>query len=323
MPAVSVIMPAYNVARYITTAIESVLTQTFSDWELLIVDDGSTDNTLEIATAYAHRDSRLVVIQQANSGISAARNRALANASGSLIAVLDSDDVWLPEFLEKQVRILEDHPDVDIVTGNAWFLGSARDGQLARPYPDRRPHPDLVNLLADEESVFIMAVFRRRVYETIGGFDEALRTNEDYDYWLRAAGAGFRFRRNDEPLGRYRRRDDSLSASELRMLRGVLRVYRKLRPSLLGRPGELAVIDAQIARFDTERVAAEARDAMDARDFVRARSCLRDLYSRRGGARLRVASLMARWTPSLLVKAYTARRARLLAHAAPSPRGAA
>ncbi len=259
-----------------------------------------------------------MVIRQANGGISAARNRALANAAGPVIAILDSDDVWLPQHLERQLRILEQHPEIDIVTGNAWFIGSRLDGQLARPCPDPRPNPDLMNLLADEECVFIMSVFRRHVYDTIGGFDVTMRSNEDYDYWLRAAVAGFRFYRNDEPLGRYRRRDDSLSASELRMLRGILRVYLKLRPSLLERPRELAVLDQQIARFDTERIAAEARQAMEARDFERAYALLNELYTRRGGAKLRVASLMARWAPSLLVKAYTARRGRLIEHAAQS-----
>jgi glycosyltransferase involved in cell wall biosynthesis len=311
-------MPAYNVSRYIGAAIESVQRQTFTDWELLIVDDGSTDNTLEIAARYGTRDPRIAVIHQANDGISAARNTALAHARGVLIAILDSDDVWLPEYLTKQVRILDQHPEIDIVTGNAWLLGSRRDGQLARPCPDHRPAPDLLSLIADEECVFIMSVFRRLVYDTLGGFDASMRSNEDYDYWLRAAVAGFRFHRNDEPLGRYRRRDDSLSASEVRMLNGILRVYHKLRPSLLGRPQELAVLDRQIARFDTERIASQARAALEARDFERAQALLGELHSRRGGAMLRVASLMARWAPSLLVRAYTARRARLLAHAAPS-----
>ena len=86
-------------------------------------------------------------------------------------------------------------------------------------------------------AIFIMSVFRRRVYEAIGGFDEALRSNEDYDYWLRAALAGFRFWRNDRPLGHYRRRDDSVSASDVNMLAGILRVYAKLRPQLAGPSG--------------------------------------------------------------------------------------
>ena len=94
-------------------------------------------------------------------------------------------------------------------------------------------------MLADETSIFIMSIFRRRVYETIGGFDEKFRTNEDYDYWLRAAVAGFRFRRNDRPLCHYRRRDDSVSAVDARMLAGILLVYGKLRPMLADRPDEL------------------------------------------------------------------------------------
>jgi GT2 family glycosyltransferase len=235
-----------------------------------------------------------------------------------VIAILDSDDVWLPRFLEAQMGILDRHPDIDLVTGNAWFVGSYLDGQLARPYPDSRPAPDLLNLISDEECVFIMSIFRRRVYDTLGGFDVTMRSNEDYDYWLRAAVAGFRFHRNDQPLGRYRRRDDSLSASEVRMLHGILRVYRKLRPSLLDRPRELAALDRQIARFEAECLAAEARAAIHARDFDRARALLGELHSRRGGAALRLAGLMARWTPSLLRRAYTARQARLMAHAAQS-----
>lgn len=322
MPTVSVVMPAYNVSSYIGDAIESVRRQTYTDWELLIVDDGSTDDTLATAIRYARRDPRIIVLHQPNRGISAARNHALAQATGTIIAILDSDDVWLPEFLERQMRILQDHPEIDIVTGNAWFIGSRRDGQLARPFPDRRPAPDLLNLITDEACVFIMSIFRRRVYDAIGEFDATMRSNEDYDYWLRAAVAGFRFYRNDQPLGRYRRRDDSLSASETRMLNGILGVYRKLRPSLLEHPVELAALDRQIARFEAERLAAEARAAMDARDFHRAHTLLDELHSRRGGAALRLASLMARWTPSLLARAYTTRRARLTARAT-QRRGAA
>ena len=244
MPAVSVIMPAYNVAPYLGAAIDSVLSQTFTDFEVLVVDDGSTDATFAIARTYAGQDRRIRLVRQPNGGISSARNHGLRIASAPLIALLDSDDAWAPEYLATQIAILAERPEVDVVTGNARFLGSALDGQPARPWPDPRPAPDLLQILADETAVFIMSVFRRRVYETIGGFDETLRTNEDYDFWLRAAIAGFVFVRNDVPLGHYRRRDDSLSASELRMLRGIIRVYIKTRPELLDRPAELAILDA-------------------------------------------------------------------------------
>jgi glycosyltransferase involved in cell wall biosynthesis len=291
MPTVSVIMPAYNVAPYIGDAIASALAQTVTDFELLVVDDGSTDDTARIAAAWAARDPRIRVLRKANGGISSARNHALAHAAGAFIAILDSDDLWEPNYLASQLATLDARPEVDLVTGNARYLGSWLDGQLVRPSPDPRPEPDLAQILTDANAVFIMTVFHRRVYDTIGGFDEALRTNEDYDYWLRAAIAGFRFARNDRPLGRYRRRDDSLSASEVRMLQGALRVNRKMHGLLAERPADLALLESQTAWFEAELVAAEARAALEA------------------------ACLVARWTPGLLARAYHLRRARLEAHA--------
>lgn len=322
MPAVSVITPAYNVEPYLAEAIASVLAQTFADLEIVIVDDGSTDATFEIASEYARQDSRVRVLRQPNGGISTARNQALRIAAGDVFAILDSDDIWHPTYLERQLAVLAEHPDIDIVTGNAWFLGGPRDGQLARPWPDRRAAPTLPRMLKDETAVFIMSIFRRRVYDRIGGFDESLRTNEDYDFWLRAAIAGCRFWRNDEPLGWYRRRDDSLSAGELRMIRGIIRVFQKTRPALLGYPAELAVLDAQLTRFETARIAAEARTAIETGDFDAAGDHLAALHSRRGGAALGIARVMARWTPALLAKAYGIRRARL-AHNAPGQGGTA
>jgi hypothetical protein len=171
-------------------------------------------------------------------------------------------------------------------------------------------------MLEDETAVFIMSAFRRRVCELIGGFDESLRTNEDYDFWIRAAIAGCRFRRNDEPLGRYRRREDSLSAGELAMLKGIIRVLRKTRPALMNRPGELAIADSQLTRFETELLAAEARAAIEEGDFRAAGDHLAALHRRRGGMALRLAEVMARWTPRMLSIAYSMRRMRLAARAA-------
>lgn len=310
MPTVSVIMPAYNVEPYIGDAIESVLAQTFTDYELLIIDDGSTDGTAEIARRFAGRDSRVKLIQQENRGLAAARNTALRHATGELMALLDSDDLWMPRFLRAQIAVLHARPAVDIVTGNARTLGSHEDGLPARPWPDPRPWPNLRTILTDELSVFIMSVFRRRVYDTIGGFDEMLRTNEDFDFWLRAALAGFAFARNDEPLGSYRRRDDSLSASQVRMLRGALRVYYKHRPALLDNPKALRLLDDRVQQFEADLVAVEAREALNQQDFVAAGRHLQALRERRGGATVGIARLLAYWTPGLLWRAYQIRRRR-------------
>jgi glycosyltransferase involved in cell wall biosynthesis len=310
MPLVSVIMPAYNVEPYVGDAIRSALAQTFTDFELIVVDDGSKDGTAAVVKDLAREDRRILLVQQGNRGLAGARNSALRASRGEYFALLDSDDLWDPAFLEQQIAILEARPDVDIVTGNGWYLGGPNSGQLARPYPDSRPDPDLAGIIGDEWSVFIMSVFRRRVYTEIGPFDESMRSNEDYDFWLRAAIAGSEFVRNDRPLGHYRVRTDSLSASNVRMLRGILHVYTKLRPEIAGRPREMEILQKQITRFEAELLAAEARLAIEIADFEAAQEYLGALHQRRGGASLRLAHFLSRWAPSMLTRAIRYRRPR-------------
>jgi glycosyltransferase involved in cell wall biosynthesis/cyclopropane fatty-acyl-phospholipid synthase-like methyltransferase len=258
-PTVSVIIPAFNVASYLTQAAHSALHQTHQDLELVIVDDGSTDETPHVADSLrAASPARVHVIHQANQGLSQARNAALEAARGEFVALLDGDDLWMPTFIERQLSVLRAHPEADIVTGNARFLGGACNGRPARPHPDPRPVPSLPTILADEESVFIMSVFRRTVCDSIGLFNRTLRTNEDYEFWLRAALAGHRFVRNSEPLGWYRVRADSLSADRVRMLDGILEVYRTFRPAIQDRPVELGILERQVLRFEAERYSAAA-----------------------------------------------------------------
>jgi glycosyltransferase involved in cell wall biosynthesis len=319
VPAVSVVMPAYNVAPYIGDAIRSATAQTYTDFELIVVDDGSKDDTGEIVKAFERQDDRVRLVRQPNRGLAGARNTALRAARGEFFALLDSDDIWEPTFLAEQVAILEARPDVDIVTGNGWYLDGPRDGQLARPFPDPRPDPQLASIIGDEWSVFIMSVFRRRVYTGIGPFDESMRSNEDYDFWLRAAMAGFAFTRNDRPLGHYRVRTDSLSASNVRMLRGILHVYTKLRPEIAHLREEMAILQQQISRFEAELLAAEARLALEIADFEAAQEYLGALHARRGGASLRVAHLLSRWAPNMLKRAIRLRRRRTDAPLNPGP----
>ena len=235
-------MPAYNVAPYIGAAIESVMAQTFTDWELIVVDDGSTDDTGGDRAAPAPPAiARIRLLQQVNGGISAARNIALARRTRRVHRhprqrrPLGAD---VPRRAAGRLRART--PKSTSSPATAGSSAAACTDSRRGPIPTRGRSRRCATILGDETSIFIMSVFRRRVYEAIGGFDEALRTNEDYDFWLRAALAGFRFRRNDRPLGHYRRRDDSLSAIDVRMLAGILRVYEKLRPLLQDRPGGAA-----------------------------------------------------------------------------------
>jgi glycosyltransferase involved in cell wall biosynthesis len=312
MPKVSVIMAAYNVEAYLAEAAVSVLQQSYTDLELIIVDDGSTDRTRAIADEMCRRDPhRVRVIATQNQGQSAARNLAMAASQSEFIALLDSDDIWECEFVERQLAVFTAEPGIDLVTGNARYLGSPRHGAPVGPWPDPRPPISLATIISDERAVFIMTVFRRRVYETIGGFDESLKGNEDFDYWLRAALAGFRFARNAEPLAWYRRRDDSLSANAIGMLSGAALVCKKVRPLCAERP-ERDLLEQQIAYYETELAAAKVRQALGTGDMRAAAAALATLHARRPSMRTAVASLLARRAAPVLAALYQLKvRARL------------
>jgi GT2 family glycosyltransferase len=253
-------MPAFNAACYIDRAIDSVRGQTISDLELLVVDDGSADDTSNVVERSAALDSRIRLFHQINNGPGPARNVALRAARGRFLAFLDSDDAWAPTFLERQLSLLERRPDVDVIFGNAWNRGGPLDGRPARSTaPDERRFR-LADILADDSLHFIMAVFRREVIEAVGGFNPAFLTGEEYEMWLRAGLAGFTFARNPEPLGWYTCRPDSLSSSDTRMLEGAVRVLDHTRPLLPDGSPERAILDRSRARYDADLAAARARD---------------------------------------------------------------
>ena len=307
MPGVSVIMPAYNAEPYLHAAVESVLRQSYDDLELLIIDDGSSDRTVEIAREYAARDSRVRVLEQANAGPGPARNAGFRAAAGRLFAFLDSDDEWDATFLSELIAVLDARPDVDVVIGNARIRGGSRHGQPARPRRGEGQPITLPEILADESALFIMAVFRREAVDAIGGFDPALLTNEEYEMWIRAALAGYTFTRHTTPLGWYACRPGSLSSSETLMLSGILRVLAKTRPVLAPNSPERAILDHQVARFEVELAAAEARASLARGDCRAAAQHVAALYSRRGGWRLGAAAGALALAPALAMAIYRLR----------------
>ena len=293
-PTVSVVMPAFNAARYVDAAITSVLCQTVKNLELLVVDDGSSDDTAAVVARRAAGDPRVRLFRQTNAGPGPARNTAFRAGRGRVLAFLDSDDAWAPTFLERQLSLLERRPDVDVIFGNAWCRGGPHDGQPARPTaPDERRF-QLADILADDSLHFIMAVFRREVVEAIGGFDPAFLTNEEYEMWLRAGLKGFSFARNPEPLGWYTCRPDSLSASDTRMLEGALRVLEHTRPLLPEGSAERAILDRSRARYDGDLAAARVLDSLARRDASAVRVHLASLHARRGGWLLGLAARLPR-----------------------------
>ena len=181
MPTVSVIIPTYNRSWILAEAVESVLAQDHPDFEVIVVDDGSTDHTDRVLEKYA---AAIRVIKQSNQGVSAARNRGIEVSGGDLIAFLDSDDLWLPEKLTAQVTFFRHHPDAMICqTEEIWI----RNGQRVNPkHRHRKPsgmifEPSLALCLVSPSAVMI----KRELFAKVGLFDESMPACEDYDMWLR------------------------------------------------------------------------------------------------------------------------------------------
>jgi len=194
-PLVSVIIPTYNRGWIVRDAIDSVLGQTYADFELVVVDDGSTDRTPQILDAYG---DRLRVICQHNQGVSAARNRGIGDSSGPLIALLDSDDIWLPGKLSVQVDFFKKNPAALICqTEEIWIRNGLRvnPGKRHGKPSGMIFEPSLELCLVSPSAVMV----RRELFEKVGLFDESLPACEDYDLWLRV-GCRFPVHLIDEPL---------------------------------------------------------------------------------------------------------------------------
>lgn len=180
-PLVSVIIPTFNRDWIVGEAIDSVLAQDFSDYELIVVDDGSDDRTPDILATY---QGKITVLRQANRGVSAARNRGLEAAAGRLIAFLDSDDLWLPQKLSTQVKFFVENPDALISqTEERWV----RNGVHVNP---KKRHLKFSGMIFERSLALCLVspsavMIKKALFNTVGVFDEDLPACEDYDLWLR------------------------------------------------------------------------------------------------------------------------------------------
>lgn len=201
MPKVSVVIPCYNLGRYLDEAVDSVLGQDFASFEIVVVDDGSDEpETCRLLDGYRRPNTTLVRTQ--NRGVSAARNAGIAEAQGQYILPLDADDLIAPAYLRQAVAVLDACPKVGIV-----YCGAELFGELSGPWemPEfSLPHQLLDNL------IFSAAMFRRRDWEVVGGYDEKMAHGwEDWDYWLRLLGFGRQVVRLPGTLFAYRIRRGS------------------------------------------------------------------------------------------------------------------
>lgn len=224
MPKVSVVIPAYNAMAFLPETLESVLKQTFTDFEVLIVNDGSSDHIVKWANEIT--DLRVKLISQKNQRVSAARNTGIANAQGEYIAFLDADDLWEPTKLEKQVRCLDDKPEVGLVY--TWTLLVDQDnnstGRVYASHAEGNVWEEVVtnDMIASGSSPMV----RRSCFEAVGVFDCNLAYAPDRDMWVRIASR-YPFAVIKEPLLRYRQIPNSFSRNSQAMIQDLRVVTEK------------------------------------------------------------------------------------------------
>ncbi len=255
MKKVSIIIPCYNVQEYIAQCLDSVLTQTHTNLEIIVVDDGSTDNTYTILEEYAQKDTRIRVIRKENRGLAAARNTGIEAATGEYLVLLDSDDVMLPEKIAQQLLWMDQHPTYELVYSGLYHFWdhTSKIYRLAIAPLTRDIYQGLLRGNCINPNTVCI---KRSVYERIGGFDEALRSAEDWEYWLRAAKNGIVIGYQPDILTLYRMRSNSLSADRVTMCETALLVLKKQYTYELDHT-EKKIVDDEIARWNMKLTIAQ------------------------------------------------------------------
>ncbi len=227
-PLVSVIVPCFNVSPYIAETIKSIITQSFNDYEIIVVNDGSPD-TAELEIALAPYREQITYLKQENRGVSAARNLGIRESRGEFLTFLDGDDVWLPDFLGHQLEFIRSGNGYDLVYSDAYHFGNNCQGLTYMQTCPSEGEVNFESLVAGECNVICSGVLvRKEVVLEVGLFDEELRTAEDFDLWVRLSkrkGARLNYQR--KVLLGYRHRDGSLASDTERQVESAVLVYEK------------------------------------------------------------------------------------------------
>jgi glycosyltransferase involved in cell wall biosynthesis len=256
MPRVSVIIPAFNSVLWVSAAIDSVLSQGYRDYEVVVVDDGSTDRTAAVLESYG---KKIRCIYQANAGVSSARNRGLSESTSEFIAYLDADDMWYSQKLDRQIAFLDAHPncglvhsDVTIIDEQDKVIRARFNVETARPIPSGYCLQDLLRHCHIQVP---SVVERRACIEEVGGFDEQFMATEDYLHWIMVSLKGWEFGYINEPLAKYRWRPGSVSSNKRLFLDEYRKMFGVLLPALYeNRPKspDLAIIRKRFLQVERE-----------------------------------------------------------------------
>jgi glycosyltransferase involved in cell wall biosynthesis len=308
-PAVSVIIPAYQTAPYIRQALESVWAQSFQDFEVVVVNDGSPD-TPELECALQPYLGKIAYIKQHNGGPSSARNTGIRNSVAPLIAMLDSDDYWEPDYLATQTQFFGEDPSVDAVYPNAFLLGDPRTaGKTYMEVFRSEGEVTFRGLVSGECNVMGPGIMVRRAsIEQAGLYDPEISHGEDLDLWLRFLKHGGRIVYHRRPLYNLRSRPDSLSKQSLKMWTSVLKVLEKNERLFQLTAEEVAAVDAARRRLKAGLQLERGRNSFfegDVESAIRDIGAANEYYQR---SKLRIVLALMRTAPGVLKRIAQLRR---------------
>jgi glycosyltransferase involved in cell wall biosynthesis len=302
-----VIVPAYNVADYIGDALNSVLAQTFTDHEIIVINDGSPD-TEALEKVLAPYMSRIIYLKQENRGVSAARNTGINAARGELIAFLDGDDTWLPHYLDVQVEGIQADPSIDVLYPNVMMFGDASGtGEEFMTLCPSNGEVTFERLILQECNVSNCSIARRETIIRAGLFDEALRSVEDFDLWLRVIKGGGRIAYHREVLARYRRRPGSLTADPIWLSEHILQVLTKVKNTMDLTPSERTTVENQLQHFHALLRLHEGKRAFFSGDTAGAINGLTEANRFFRKRKFSLTVMMLRIAPRFLLRAYDLR----------------
>ena len=305
-PLISVIIPAYNTAPFIGETLLSVVRQTFTDFEIIVVNDGSPD-TPALEEALAPFAARIHYIVQENRGLSGARNAGIALARGEFVAFLDSDDAWEPDYLEYQLAELRSR-GLAVVYANATTFGDPlRSGRLFMDMHPSSGDVTIASLVAQRCNVMVSVLARRDAVVKAGLFDESLRSSEDFDLWLRVISSGGTIGYHRKPLVRSRLHRGSLSANGVSMCQHIVRVLDKTAREMDLTPAERELIARRRGEFAALQRLHEGRRAFFAGAHREATEALTEANKVLRRRKLALALPLLRLMPGVLLRAYDLR----------------
>jgi Glycosyl transferase family 2 len=307
-PKVSIIIPAYNIARFVAEALDSVRAQTFRDFEIVIINDGSPD-TAEFEKALEPYMDDIVYLRQENTGAGAARNIAIEHARGELLAFLDGDDIWLPGFLESQVGLMERN-GYDMVYCDAIMFGMpSAEGRRFMESAGSSGEVT-VNSILDFSCNAITSgtVAKRQAVVDAGMFEWEKVRAHDFHLWLRMLKNGARVGYQKKVLLKYRVHLDSLSGDSVQRVQREIDVFKRVSKTIELDDAQKGIVGRQIAGLEADLEIERGKSFLLGRDFPAARAAFTKANNTRGSLRLRLIIAMTGIAPRFLLKFYRSRR---------------